>query len=86
MPGILIPCNFGEQNKRSFVIRPVQTKDFMALIGMMPARQMPSANTEEFFPEEMFFDMEREIKKRVPGIARVILDASDKPPASTEWE
>lgn len=86
MPGILIPCSFGEPDKRSFVIRPTWTHDFMAIIGMMPAKEMPAVNAEEFFPEQMFFDMVREIKERVPGIARVILDASDKPPASTEWE
>ncbi len=86
MPGILIPCNLGERGKRSFVIRPIWTEDFMAIIGMMPSHSTPSENSEEFFPEDMFFDMARQIPEKVSGISRVILDASDKPPASTEWE
>ncbi len=84
MPGILIPSSFGEDGKRSFVIRPSWTHDFMAIIGMMPHKgTLPN---EEYIPEEMFFDMAKQIPKRVEGISRVILDASDKPPASTEWE
>jgi GMP synthase (glutamine-hydrolysing) len=86
MPGILIPCNFGEEGKRSFVIRPTWTRDFMAIIGMMPCEKAPLSDPEEFFPEEMFFKMADEIKGKTKGIARVILDATDKPPASTEWE
>lgn len=87
MPGILIPSNFGSMGKRSFVIRPTYTHDFMAIIGMMPckSKEVP-ANQEEFFPEEMFFEMAEQIPKKVGGIAKIILDASDKPPASTEWE
>ena len=86
MPGILIPSSFGKKGKRSFVIRPTWTHDFMAIIGMMPYKDLPSENPEEFFPEEMFFDMATKIPNEVEGISRVILDASDKPPASTEWE
>ena len=86
MPGILIPSNFGKSRKRSFVIRPVWTHDFMAVIGMMPYKEKPIEDEEEFFPEEMFLDMEDQIPKKVDGVSRVILDASDKPPASTEWE
>ena len=83
MPGILIPSNFGEKGKHSFVIRPVHTLDFMAAIGMTP--YISEQNKEEFFPEEMFFEIEKEIKKD-KNIARVLLDSSDKPSASTEWE
>lgn len=84
MPGILIPSSFGEKGKRSFVIRPSWTHDFMAIIGMIPHKgSLPS---EEYIPEEMFFEMADQIPKRVNGISKVILDASDKPPASTEWE
>jgi len=87
MPGILIPSNFGRAGERSFVIRPVYTHDFMAIIGMMPnSSQIPKENPEEFFPEEMFLEMAEQIPKEVKGISRIILDASDKPPASTEWE
>jgi len=87
MPGILIPSNFGESGKRSFVIRPVWTHDFMAVIGMIPySGSVPEESPEECFPEEMFLKMAEEIKSRSNDIARVILDPSDKPPASTEWE
>jgi len=87
MPGILIPSNFGVKGNRSFVVRPVWTHDFMAIIGMMPYKGAPpSEDAEEFFPEEMFFEIAEKISKGVEGISRVILDASDKPPASTEWE
>lgn len=86
MPGILIPCNFGKCGKRSFVIRPVFTYDFMAVIGMIPYSVKPKRDLEEFFPEEMFFQMVDEIPKKVEGISRIILDPNDKPPASTEWE
>ncbi len=88
MPGILIPNNFGIRGNRSFVVRPAYTHDFMAIIGMMPYKngEIPKENPEEFFPEEMFFEMAREIPKRVKGISKIILDTTDKPPASTEWE
>ena len=86
MPGILIPSNFGKQGERSFVVRPTWTHDFMAIIGMMPYRTLPSVNPEEYFPAEMFFEMAEEIPKKVKGISRGILDPSDKPPSSTEWE
>jgi len=86
MVGGLIPCSFGEKGKRSFVVRPVWTHDFMAVIGMMPYKTKPLSDPEEFFPEEMFFQMTEEIPKKVEGISRVILDSSDKPPASTELE
>jgi len=80
MPGVLVPLSFGESGECSFVVRPIWTYDFMAIIGMMPGEG------EECFFEEMFFEMAREIPRRVEGISRVLLDASDKPPASTEWE
>jgi len=87
MPGITIPCGFGKEKHRSFVIRPTWTHDFMSIIGMMPyVGHSPEENSEEFFNEEMFYDMAKEIPEKVEGISRVILDASDKPPASTEWE
>jgi GMP synthase (glutamine-hydrolysing) len=84
MPGILIPCSFGLEGKRSYVVRPTWTKDFMAIIGMMPS--VSSIFDEEHFPAEMFYQMAEEIPKRVSGIANVLLDPTDKPPASTEWE
>lgn len=86
MPGILIPNSFGITGNRSFVVRPAWTHDFMAIIGMMPYKELPLENSEEYFPEEMFMQMATEIPKRVKGISRVILDSTDKPPASTEWE
>ncbi|MBD3312954.1 hypothetical protein GF345_00770 [Candidatus Woesearchaeota archaeon] len=86
MPGIIIPCNFSEPGQRSFVIRPCYTHDFMAIIGMMPYKDVPSENSEEFFPGDMFMQMAEEIPCKVDGISRVILDPTDKPPGSTEWE
>ena len=84
MPGILIRSNLGVTGQRSFVIRPVWTHDFMAIVGMMPSEDF--ADNEETIPEDMFFDMASRIPQEVEGISRVILDASDKPPGSTEWE
>jgi GMP synthase PP-ATPase subunit len=86
MPGILVPSDLGLKGNRSFVVRPVWTHDFMAIIGMMPCKESPIHDAEEFFPEDMFYQMANEIPKKVKGISRVILDSTDKPPASTEWE
>ncbi len=83
MPGSLIPSGDGQ---RSFVIRPVWTHDFMAIIGMMPHKEIPFSDSEEFFPEEMFLEMAERIPNEVTGIDKVILDSSDKPPGSTELE
>jgi len=87
MPGIIIPSSFGKDGQRAFVVRPVLTHDFMAIIGMMPySGSPPEEDPEEYFPEEMFLEMAERIPKEVEGISRVILDPTDKPPGSTEWE
>lgn len=85
MPGILAPVGLGKDGL-AFVVRMIWTYDFLACIGMMPYKHQPRENPEEFFPEEMFFQMAEEIPKKVPGISRVCLDPSDKPKASVEWE
>ncbi len=86
MPGILIPCGLGDPGKRAYVMRPCWTYDLMAVIGMMPYKEEPSQYKEEFFPEEMYFEIAEATPRKVKGISRVIIDVSDKPPGSTEWE
>jgi GMP synthase (glutamine-hydrolysing) len=85
MPGILIPSNFGNKGKRSFVVRPCYTHDFMAIIGMMPAIN-ENDEPKEHFPLDMFMQMAKDIPEIDKSIARIILDPTDKPPGSTEWE
>tara|TARA_Y100000310_G_scaffold340016_1_gene434476 strand:- start:2050 stop:3993 length:1944 start_codon:yes stop_codon:yes gene_type:complete len=83
MPISIVPLPFGNNGNRSVVIRPTHTHDFMASIGMMP---VSGRVDKEHFPEDMWLQMAEEIPRRVPGISRVILDPTDKPPATTELE
>jgi GMP synthase (glutamine-hydrolysing) len=87
-PGSLIPLGFGKDGKRSFVVRPAYTGDFMGIIGMRPYRgsSPPIENSEEYVPEDMLLEIAEEIPKKVEGISRVSYDGSNKPPASTELE
>jgi GMP synthase (glutamine-hydrolysing) len=76
-PVVLIPLSFGGKGKRSIVLRPVKTKTFMTVQAMLPVRDLP---------EEFFDTVTDRILSEVPGISRVFLDLTNKPPGTVEWE
>ena len=76
-PVVLLPLSFGKSGERSIVLRPVTTSTFMTVQAMLPGRDLPAG----------FLDTAaKRILTEVPGISRVFLDLTNKPPATTEWE
>ncbi len=76
-PVVLLPLSFGKSGERAIVLRPVTTSTFMTVQAMLPDRDLP---------EGFLNDTAKRILKEVPGITQVFLDATNKPPATTEWE
>ena len=76
-PVTLFPVDFGVSGARSIGIRAFLTNDFMTGTPAMPGRELPIACIREIHSR---------ILAEVPGVARVALDISPKPPATTEWE
>ncbi|HEX5744397.1 MAG TPA: gamma-glutamyl-gamma-aminobutyrate hydrolase family protein [Candidatus Saccharimonadales bacterium] len=76
-PVVLLPLSFGKPGERAIVLRPVTTSTFMTVQAMLPGRDLP---------EGFLNDIAERILKEVPGITQVFLDATNKPPATTEWE
>lgn len=77
VPVVLFPVGFGSPSKRSIGIRAFLTRDFMTGTPARPGRDIPLEALEE---------LQKRILSEVPGIARIALDISPKPPATTEWE
>jgi GMP synthase (glutamine-hydrolysing) len=82
MPVVSIPVHFdrnvGEKStKRSFVLRPFITRDFMTGKNALPGKDIP---------ETSILEMVKEIKENVKNCSRVLLDLTAKPPGTTEWE
>ncbi|KAJ1351912.1 hypothetical protein KIN20_008087 [Parelaphostrongylus tenuis] len=83
MPVVMVPIHFDrppmELNsyKRSFVLRPFITSDFMTGIAALPGRDIP---------EKSVLEMVRRIETHVRGTSRVMIDLTSKPPGTTEWE
>uniref|UniRef100_A0A7I4Y1S6 GMP synthase (glutamine-hydrolyzing) n=1 Tax=Haemonchus contortus TaxID=6289 RepID=A0A7I4Y1S6_HAECO len=83
MPVVMIPVHFDRppteinSYKRSFVLRPFITSDFMTGIAALPGRDIPEKNVLE---------MVRRIRTFVKGTSRVMIDLTSKPPGTTEWE
>ena len=76
-PVVLLPLSFDKPGERSVVLRPVTTSTFMTVQAMLPGRDLP---------EDFLNDIAGRILAEVPGITQVFLDATNKPPATTEWE
>jgi GMP synthase (glutamine-hydrolysing) len=77
LPVVLFPVDFGVAGARSIALRPFMTPDFMTGLAAKPGSDLPMIAIE---------DIVQRILNEVPGIARVALDLSNKPPATTEWE
>ncbi|KAK6034700.1 GMP synthase domain protein [Cooperia oncophora] len=83
MPVVMIPIHFDRppieinSYKRSFVLRPFITSDFMTGIAALPGRDIPEKN---------ILEMVRRIVTHVKGTSRVMIDLTSKPPGTTEWE
>ena len=73
----LLPFSLGKLGERTIVIRPVQTSTFMTVQAMLP---------DEDLPFHFFEACERRIISEVQGIHDVFFDATNKPPATTEFE
>jgi GMP synthase (glutamine-hydrolysing) len=76
-PVVLIPLSFGKPGERSIVLRPVTTSTFMTVQAMLPGRDLPAGFLQ---------GIAERILKEVPGVSQVLLDLTNKPPATTEWE
>ena len=77
MPVILTPVSFGVEGARSLVLRPFITQDFRTGLAAVPG---------EDIPEDILQEMVDTLLASVPGISRVMLDLTGKPPATTERE
>jgi len=78
VPVVLFPVGFGTDGARSIGIRAFITRDFMTGVPALPG--------SDALPLEALRELSTRILAEVPGIARVALDISPKPPATTEWE
>jgi GMP synthase (glutamine-hydrolysing) len=76
MPVILTPVSFGKPGGRSIVLRPFITNTFKTGRAAIPGEDIPVAVLEEIVKEVQL----------IPGIARVMLDLTGKPPGTTERE
>jgi len=76
VPVTLFPVGFGVAGGRSVGIRAFLTRDFMTGSPALPGKDLPFACLQQMV----------ERITAVEGIARVALDISPKPPATTEWE
>lgn len=87
MPVVLVPIHFQRQFnppqyfpsiKRSIVLRPFLTRDFMTGLPALPGRDIPI---------ETIFEMVNRIEQEMAlTISRVLIDLTAKPPGTTEWE
>lgn len=75
MPVVMFPVGFGLPG-RSIALRPFITQDFMTGRPAVPGKDLPL---------DMLHDMIRQLGS-LPGVSRVALDLTSKPPATTEWE
>ena len=76
MPVTLFPVGFGLPGGRSIGIRAFITRDFMTGTPALPGKDIPLAALDEIVSGVT----------KLEGVARVALDISPKPPATTEWE
>ncbi|KAL3096075.1 hypothetical protein niasHS_005834 [Heterodera schachtii] len=85
-PVIMIPVHFNRQYKppqyfpsmrRSVVLRPFITRDFMTGKAALPGRDIPI---------ETIWEMVHRIEGEMPSISAVFVDLTSKPPGTTEWE
>jgi GMP synthase (glutamine-hydrolysing) len=85
MPVVLIPIDFSYQPdlrpphssfKRSVVLRPFMTSDFMTGVPAVPGKDLPLEVLSEMVTGVL----------GVSGISRVLYDLTPKPPGTTEWE
>lgn len=84
-PVVLLPLSFSRPGKsgkpgaghRAIVLRPVITSTFMTVQAMLPGRDLPA---------DFLQGVADRILKEVDGISQVLLDITNKPPATTEWE
>ncbi|EDW36814.1 GL25858 [Drosophila persimilis] len=84
MPVVLIPVHFDRDPinrtpscRRSVVLRPFITNDFMTGVPAVPGSVQ--------LPLQVLNQMVRDITK-LDGISRVLYDLTAKPPGTTEWE
>jgi GMP synthase (glutamine-hydrolysing) len=77
MPVILTPVSFGVEGARSLVLRPFITQDFRTGLAALPGEDIPT---------DVLQEMVDALLSGVPGISRVMLDLTGKPPATTERE
>lgn len=76
-PVALLPIALGKPDSRSIAIRPVNTSTFMTVQAMLPGADLPLAFYES---------CTQRILEEVDGIGAVFFDATNKPPATTEFE
>lgn len=87
MPVVLVPIHFNRfftlpqifpSTKRSIVLRPFLTRDFMTGEPALPGKDIPF---------ETVMEMVKRIEEEMPTtISRVMIDMTAKPPGTTEWE
>ncbi|OAF65917.1 GMP synthase [glutamine-hydrolyzing] subunit B, partial [Intoshia linei] len=90
MPIVMIPINFDQdtQEKRSFVIRPFITSDFMTGIAAKPDINYSKSVNLSFNLVLSFFILMSivEYSKHCKFSSKLLYDLSSKPPGTTEWE
>ncbi|CAG0916256.1 unnamed protein product [Notodromas monacha] len=83
MPVVLIPIHFdrgllsGEPSvRRSIVLRPFISPTLMSGHAAMPGKDIPNDAMKEIVTT----------LKKLPGISRILIDVTHKPPAHVEWQ
>ena len=85
MPVILCPVSFDKAGMRSIAIRPFFTPDFMTGLAALPnlkaynKRQAKALN-------DAYYEIAKRLPSEVEGISAVMIDVTNKPPGTTEWE
>lgn len=75
-PVVTFPISFDGEGKRSIVIRPVTTVNYMTVEALLPGVHLP---------EDFAFKIARRIITEMPNISTVFWDVTGKPPGRTEW-
>jgi GMP synthase (glutamine-hydrolysing) len=78
VPIILLPTGITSRNKRSIVLRPFLTTNYMTGTPAVPGSDQ--------MPLPVLHKIVSRILGEVPGISRVLYDLTPKPPGTTEWE
>ena len=77
VPVVLLPVDLEGGQRRTVVLRPFMTQDFMTGTPAIPGKH---------FPLPVLLEVCNNILASCPGVSRICYDLTSKPPGTTEWE